>query len=64
MSKVGIFAVALFFLLLAGASLYRLLFGYPMTIGGVHVGQTASFLAFVICAALSIILFRSGSVER
>lgn len=47
----------LVFLVLAGVSLYRLLWGFPITIGGAYVGQTASFFAFAIFAALSLMLF-------
>ena len=54
---------ALVFLALACASLYRLLVGFPITIAGMQVGQTASFLVFVSCAALSIMLFRNASVS-
>ena len=46
------------FLILALVSLYRLLFYFPITIGSMHVGQTASFFALAICAALSFIMFR------
>jgi len=52
------------FLILACASLYRLLVWFPITIGGAHVGQTASFFAFVICAALSLIMFRGALSHR
>lgn len=51
------------FLILAAVSLYRLLFWFPIDIGGAHVGQTASFFAFVICAALSLIMLRGARVS-
>ncbi len=51
---------ALAFAALAAASLYRLMVYFPITIGGHMVGQTSSFFAFTICAALSLILFRSA----
>lgn len=54
---------AFVFLILAAASLYRLLVGFPITIGGYEIGQTASFLAFVVCAALSLMLFRGGKAS-
>jgi len=54
------YAAALVFLILAAVALYRLLFWFPITIGGAHVGQTASFFTFAICAALSLILFRGA----
>ena len=63
MSKLATTAVALLLLLLAGVALYRLLFWFPITIGGAEVGQTASLLTFVICAALCLMLFRSGKVS-
>jgi len=46
------------FLLLACASLYRFLVGFPVTIAGESVGQTATFFVLVISVALSIMLFR------
>ena len=48
------------FLILALVSLYRLLFWFPIDIGGAHVGQTASFFAFVISAALCLLMFRGA----
>ena len=50
---------ALAFLALAVVSLYRLLFWFPITIGNQQVGQTASFFAFVIFAALTLIMLRA-----
>ena len=55
---------ALIFLALAACALYRLLVGFPIVIGGMQVGQTASFIAFVAFAALSIMLFRGSSTNR
>ena len=52
---------ALVFLLLAAACLYRLLVGFPITIGGHMIGQTMSFFGLVICIAISLILFRAAS---
>jgi hypothetical protein len=49
---------ALVFLLVACAALYRLLVGFPLSIGGAEVGQTSSFFVFVICAVLALMLFR------
>ena len=54
---------ALIFLALAAGALYRLLVGFPIVIGGLHVGQTSSFIAFVACAALSIMLFRGSTTQ-
>ncbi|MFL6735388.1 MAG: hypothetical protein ACJ8EY_11930 [Sphingomicrobium sp.] len=62
--KLAISAGALVFLLIAAASLYRLLVGFPITIGGLQVGQTVSLLVFVSCAALSVILFKSVNMEN
>jgi hypothetical protein len=50
----------LIFLVLACVSLYRLLFWFPIAIGGQQVGQVASLFAFAICAALCLILLRAG----
>ena len=55
---------SLIFLAIAALALYRLLVGFPITIGGMQVGQTASFIAFVVCAALSFMLFRGTSTIR
>ena len=51
---------ALVFLCLAALALYRLLVGFPIVIGGMEVGQTASFIAFVAFAALALMLFRGA----
>jgi len=53
---VGAFA----FLVIAALALYRLLAGFPITIGGHEIGQTSSFFVFVVCAALALMLFRGG----
>ena len=60
MSKLGSLLGGIIFLVLAAVSLYRLLFYFPIDIGGMHVGQTASFFAFVICTVLCLILLRQG----
>jgi hypothetical protein len=49
---------AFIFLCIAALALYRLMVGFPITIGGMEIGQTSSFLVFVICAGLSVALFR------
>lgn len=51
---------ALALLAIAALALYRLLVGFPITIGGQEIGQTTSFLVFVICTALALMLFRGG----
>lgn len=58
-SLVGAFV----FLILACASLYRLLVGFAVTIGGMQIGQTMTFFAFVICIAISLILFRGAMAK-
>jgi hypothetical protein len=58
-NKLAAIAGAVVFLALALVSLYRLLFWFPITIGSQHVGQTSSFFAFVIFAALTMIMFRA-----
>jgi hypothetical protein len=58
-NKLTALVAALVFLALALVSLYRLLFWFPITIGGHAIGQTASFLAFAIFAALTLIMFRN-----
>ena len=49
---------ALVFLVLALLSLYRLLVGFPMSIGGHEIGQASTFFAFAIFAALTLIMLR------
>ena len=46
---------ALVFLAIAAAALYRLLFGFEITLGGMQVGQTSTFFVFVASAALFLI---------
>jgi hypothetical protein len=59
-NKLASLVGALVFLVLALISLYRLLFWFPISIAGEQVGQTASFFAFVIFAALTLIMFRAS----
>ena len=59
-NKLASLVGGIIFLALALLSLYRLLFWFPITIGNMHVGQTASFFAFVIFAALTLIMFRGS----
>jgi hypothetical protein len=54
---------ALVFLAIAAVALYRLLFWFPIDIGGHAIGQTASFFTFAAFAALSLIMFR-GAIAR
>lgn len=55
--KLVLMAAALIFLLVAVAALYRFLVGFPITIGGVEIGQVGTFFALVIGAGLSLMLF-------
>ena len=56
---------AVAFLGIAALALYRLLAGFPITIGGAEIGQTSSFLVFVVCTALALMLFRGwGKVSN
>ena len=48
---------ALLFLLLGLFGFYRLMVGFPISIGGAQLGQTSSFFMFVICVVISLILF-------
>jgi hypothetical protein len=60
MSKAANLIGGIIFLIVAGISLYRLLYWFPISIGGMEVGQTTSLFAFVISAALCLILLRGG----
>ena len=60
--RMATLAGAIIFLALAALALYRLLVGFPITIGGIVVGQVATFFVLVVSTALSLMLFRgSGS---
>jgi len=52
------------FLAIALGALYRLLHWFPITIAGMQVYQIASFLVFVVFAALSLIAFQGAKRER
>ena len=58
--RMATLAGAIVFLVLAALALYRLIVGFPITIGGVAVGQVATFFVLVISAALSLMLFRGS----
>ena len=62
-NKVSNILAAFIFFAGACAGFYRLMFGFPIVISGVPVGQTASFFTFVICIALSIIFLRAALVR-
>ena len=54
-----ILIAAVIFLLLAGANLFRLLYGTPIFVGGLQLSGVASFFLMVIFAGLSLMLFRA-----
>ena len=58
--KLVLSAAAVIFLLVTAAALYRLLVGFPISIGGEEVGQTASFFVLVCGAALTLMLFNEA----
>jgi len=58
------FAAAMFFLLIGLGGFYRLMFGFPISIGKEHLGHVSSFLVFVVCIALSIVFFRESRSAR
>lgn len=58
--KFVLMTAALIFLLFAAAGLYRLLVWFPMSIGGMEIGQVGSFFAIVIGAGLSLMLFNEA----
>jgi len=62
-NRLGSLAGGIVFLILAGISLYRLLFWFPITIGNQRIGQVATFFALVVSAALCLILLRGGSAS-
>jgi len=58
MNRAATMIGALVFLAIAAAALYRLLFGFEITLGGMQVGQTSTFFVFVASAALFLISLR------
>ena len=58
--KLVLTAAALIFLLIAAVGLYRLLVWFPISVGGVEIGQVGSFFAIVIGAALALMLFNEA----
>jgi hypothetical protein len=59
-NKIGSLIGALVFLAIAALALYRLLVGFPISIGGAEIGQTATFFVLVISVALSLMLFQGS----
>jgi hypothetical protein len=55
--KLVLSLAAIIFLLVAAGALYRLMVGFPITIGGVAIGQVGTFFALVIGAGLALMLF-------
>ena len=51
---------AIIFLLVAAVNFYRLMFGFPISIGGYMIGNTISFFIMVASIALSMMLFREA----
>jgi len=62
--KALMFLAAVFFLVVGLGGFYRLMFGYEITLGSLHVGHVASYLVFVVCIGLSIALFRESKDAR
>ena len=60
MSKFANLAAGIIFAAVAGASLYRLLYWFPITIGGQQVGQAATFFALAISVALAMVFLKGG----
>lgn len=58
--KLVLLSAAVIFLLIAAASLYRLLVGFPITIGGQQIGQVITFLVLVCSAGFSLMLFQQA----
>ena len=54
---------AIVFLVLAAANLWRIMVGYPITIGGMMVGNAISYFAFAAFIALALMLFRESRRE-
>lgn len=64
MSRLANLIGGVIFLIVAGVSLYRLLYWFPITIGGQQVGQAATFLVLAISAALCMVFLRAGMVSK
>ena len=58
--KLVLTVVALIFLLITAAALYRLLVGFPMSIGGEEIGQVSTFFVLVCGAALTLMMFNEA----
>lgn len=58
--KLFLLVAAVVFLLIGLAGFYRLMVGFPLSIGGAQLGQTSSFFVFIICVVISLILFNQA----
>lgn len=58
--KLVLSAAGLVFLLITAAALYRLLVGFPISIGGEEIGQTTTFFVLVCGAALALMMFNEA----
>ena len=58
--KIVLTVAALIFLLVTAGALYRLLVGFPLSIGGEEVGQVSTFFVLVCGAALTLMLFNEA----
>jgi len=58
--KLVLTLAALVVLLVTAAALYRLLVGFPLSIGGEEVGQVSTFFVLVCGAALTLMLFNEA----
>lgn len=58
--KLVLSTAALVFLLITAAALYRLLVGFPISLGGEEVGQTTTFFVLVCGAALTLMMFNEA----
>ena len=51
---------ALIFLLIALAHLYRIMVGFDVSVAGVHIAQSASWIAFLFAGVLAAMLSREA----
>jgi hypothetical protein len=58
--KLVLSVAAIVFLLITLGAIYRLLVGFPISIGGEEVGQTTTFFVLVCGAALTMMLFNEA----
>ena len=58
--KVLLLIAAVLFLLMGISGFYRLMVGYPLSLGSLQFGQTLSFFIFIICVVISLILFKQA----